>query len=223
MRILVVEDDADMRDYLKITLERESFIVDCAPDGQKGSYMARTNDYDMVLLDNMLPNKTGIEVCKDVRQSGKNMPIILLSVKSEADEKAALLDSGADDYLTKPYSHKELLARMRALMRRAPLVKPTVLKVGDVTLDTTTNEVRKGKKEIYLTRKEFGLLELLMQNKGNIVSRGAILEHVWDSDGDPFSKTIETHILNLRKKIENGRKRFLINVPGRGYKISAEE
>ena len=219
MRILVVEDDGEMRQYLKVTLERESFVVDTATNGREGSYMARTNEYDLLILDNILPFKTGYEICSDVRQSGITTPILLLSVQSEIDDKINLLNNGADDYLTKPYSHKELVARIKALTRRSPLIHPTKFRVHDLTLDSATGEVVRGKKSIYLTRKEFLLLELLLKHKGAIVSRGIILEHVWDIEGNPLSKTVETHIVNLRKKIEKGGKKLIVNVPGRGYKI----
>jgi len=221
MRILIVEDDTEMRDFLKVTLERESFAVDIAEDGKQGSYMARTNDYDLIILDNVLPHKLGIEVCSDIRKMGKTTPILLLSVRSEIDEKTALLDAGADDYIIKPYSHKELLSRIRALTRRSSVITPTRLYVDDLILDSVAYEVRRGEKEIHLTTKEFALLELLLRNKGKVVSRGIILEHVWDISGDPLSKTVETHIVNLRKKIEKGSKKLIVNVSGRGYKIEA--
>ncbi|HEY1037395.1 MAG TPA: response regulator transcription factor [Candidatus Paceibacterota bacterium] len=221
MRVLIIEDDKDTRESLKMVLERESFAVDSAADGQRGSYMARTNDYDIVLLDNNLPIKTGLEVCTDIRNASNNVPILLLSVKSEADEKALLLDSGADDYLSKPYSHKELLARMRAVTRRAPAIQPDVFVIGDLVVNCGNCEVKMGGKEVYLTRKEFSLLELLLRHRGKTVSRGIILEHVWDMDINPMSKTVETHILNLRKKLERKGERLIHNVHGRGYKILA--
>ena len=219
MRLLIIEDDAEMREYLKVTLERESFAVDCAEDGQKGSYMARTNDYDIIILDNVLPHKLGIDVCRDIRKIGKTIPILLLSVKADVDEKAALLDAGVDDYMVKPHSHKELIARIRALTRRPSSIEPTHLHAQDLVLDSVHYEVHKGNKSIHLTSKEFSLLELLLRNKGRVVSRGTILEHVWDIGGDPMSKTVETHIVNLRKKLEKGKKNLIVNVPGRGYKI----
>ncbi len=220
MRILIIEDDTEVRRSLEIALKSESFVVDSAKDGRDGSYLARTNEYDLIILDNVLPYKLGIDVCREIRASGKTTPILLLSVKSDPEEKAALLNAGVDDYITKPHSHKELLARIRALTRRGPEIRSAVMQAGDLTLDTTTYEVRRGKSPIYLTLKEFSLLELLMKNKGKVVSRGAILEHVWDIDGNPLSKTIETHIVNLRKKLEKGKQtRLIYNIPGRGYKI----
>lgn len=220
MRILIIEDDAEIRESLKLTLEGESFVVDSAKDGKEGSYMARTNEYDLIILDNILPHKLGIEVCKDVRRSGKTTPILLLSVRTDPEEKAQLLDAGVDDYMTKPHSHQELIARIRALTRRGHVIQSTQLEIDNLVLDSTTYEVRRGKQQIYLTLKEFSLLELLLKNKGKVVSRGSILEHVWNIDGDPLSKTIETHIVNLRKKIEKGRDKLIYNIPGRGYKIS---
>jgi DNA-binding response OmpR family regulator len=221
MRILVIDDEQSIREFLKVTLESESFTVDTAADGEHGSYIARTNEYDLIILDNMLPKKTGLEICKELRLMGNTTPILMLSVQSEIADKTTLLDSGADDYLTKPYSHQELLARVRALLRRQKLIKPTILALDGMTLNTDSQELIRNKKNIYLTRKEFALLELLVQNKDKVVSRGMIMEHVWHMDDNPMSKTIETHILNLRKKIEQKNKRLIQNIPGRGYKIAS--
>lgn len=234
MRILVIEDDSEMLAYLKKTLERECFIVDTALDGEKGSYLARVNEYDLIILDNVLPKKTGFEICKEIRTgrrvgtkdrdsenvTRKNTPILLLSIKSEVSEKIKHLDAGADDYLTKPYSHEELLSRIRALTRRKDSpITPTIFHAGKIVLDSNTNDVHLDGEKIYLTRKEFVLLELLMRNKGNAVSRGKILEHVWELDHNPLSKTVETHVLNLRKKIGDLSKELIVSVSGRGYKI----
>jgi DNA-binding response OmpR family regulator len=219
MRILIIEDNKEIRNSLKIALESEMFYVDVADDGESGSYLARTNDYDLIVLDNMLPKKAGAEVCYEIRRAGRKTPIILISILSESDEKTRLLDIGADDYVSKPFSFKELLARIRALLRRPETVVPEVLSTGDIVLNSRTHEVKRGSKNIYLTKKEYALLELLIRNCGNIVSRGIIMEHIWDIDGNPFSNTIETHIFNLRKKIEKGKDRLIWNVPGRGYKI----
>lgn len=221
MRILIIEDNREIRENLRFGLEAESFAVDVAEDGEKGSYIARTNEYDLIILDNKLPKKTGPEVCEDLRKIGKNTPIILLSVESEVNEKVKLLRAGADDYVTKPFSFKELLARIHAILRRPQANTPEQLTLGDISIDSLTQEVKKGKKSVYLTRKEFSLLELLVRHQNCVVSRGTIMEHVWDMDGNPFSNTIETHIFNLRKKIEDGKRRLIWNVPGRGYKITA--
>ncbi|HVT75216.1 MAG TPA: response regulator transcription factor [Candidatus Paceibacterota bacterium] len=219
MRILVVDDETDTRDFLKATLQAECFAVDTASDGIEGSYMARTNEYDLIVLDHNMPKKSGLEVCRDIRAAGRHVPIIILSVRTHVDDKALALDSGADDYMTKPYSHQELVSRMRALLRRTYKVEPTIFSAGRVLLDAGSQEVKHDGADVYLTRKEFALLELLLRNKGKVVSRGTIMEHVWDMESDPLSKTIETHIVNLRKKLEKKREKLIYNIPGRGYKI----
>lgn len=220
MRILIVEDEDGIAAFLKAGLESEYFVVDVAEDGEKGSYLARTNDYDIIILDNMLPKKAGSEVCEEIRKDGKNTPIIMLSAVSELGTKVDLLNKGADDYLTKPFSLEELIARIRALLRRPVVVSSEILQADDLTMDTKRHITKRGSKEIYLTRKEFMLLELLMRRCGSVVSRGTIMEHVWDMNVDPFSNTIESHILNIRKKIAaKGKKDLVSTLPGIGYKI----
>jgi DNA-binding response OmpR family regulator len=220
MRLLVVEDEKEIRDFLTKTLQAECFAVDAKEDGEAGSFAARTNDYDLVILDNLLPKKNGIEICKDIRNAGKSMPILMVSVKSEISSKVELLNAGADDYLVKPFSYEELLARVYALLRRPKQVQNEVLTIGDLVLDTRAHKVTRGDKLLYLTRKEFMLLEYLIKNQGVVLTRGMIMEHVWDMNADPFSNTIESHILSLRKKIDNKSAEKLIQtVPGRGYKI----
>lgn len=220
MRILVIEDEPEIRGFLTSSLQSENFAVDSADNGEQGSYMARINEYDVILLDYMLPKKTGLEVCTEIRAAGKKMPIILLSVKNGVHDKVTLLNAGVDDYMTKPFSFDELMARIRALFRRPNEMESDVLTVADLKLDRARHKVHRGKREIYLTRKEFSLLECLMRHKGIVLTRGIIMEHVWNVESDPFSNTIEAHILNLRKKIEGVRgRRLIFNVPGRGYKI----
>lgn len=221
MRILIIEDNAEIRKLIKVGLEAESFAVDTAEDGEKGSFTARTNDYDLVILDYILPKKHGDQVCKEIRKAGKKMPILLLSVEKETSDKVTLLESGADDYMTKPFSFEELIARIRTLLRRPQNIQEETFEIGNIKLNSRTQEVKRGKNDVYLTRKEFSLLEFLLRHKGQTVSRGMIMEHVWDLDGNPFSSTIETHIFNLRKKIEERKSgRLIHNVPGRGYKIA---
>ena len=220
MRILIIEDDEDISRSLKSSLEAETFSVDQAFDGERGSYLARTNDYDLILLDYMLPKKDGKTTCMEIRQAGKMMPIIMLTVRSATEAKVELLNAGADDYLTKPFSFQELRARIRALLRRPAQLESAVFEVGDLSVDTLRQKVIRAGKEVYLTRKEFALLEYLLKHQGIVVSRGMIMEHVWDAEGDPFSNTIEAHILNLRKKVDTSTKKKLIQtVPGRGYTI----
>lgn len=224
MRILIVEDEEGIATFLKAGLESEYFAVDVAEDGEKGSYLARTNEYDVIVLDNMLPKKDGGQVCDDIRKAGKTTPIIMLSARAELGVKVDLLNKGADDYLTKPFSLEELLARIRALLRRPTTFSTEVLEVDDLIMDTKRHVTKRGDKEIYLTRKEFMLLELLMKKKGSVVSRGAIMEHVWDMNVDPFSNTIESHILNIRKKIAlKGKKDLVSTLPGIGYKIDTND
>lgn len=220
MKLLIIEDDSSIRNVLRMSLESSGFSVDTAEDGDQGSYLARTNDYDLIILDNVLPGKIGKIVCQEVRSSGKKTPIIMLSMKSDVLEKVSVLDSGADDYMTKPFSFEELLARIRALTRRPLIIKERIFKVADVELNSDRYYVSKSGKEIELTKKEFSLLEYLMQNKEKVVTRGQILEHVWDINADPFSNTIESHIVNLRRKIGDVSKRIIKNIPGRGYKIT---
>jgi DNA-binding response OmpR family regulator len=218
MRILIVEDNYDIRNFLLESLSAETFAVDAVEDGEQGSYLARTNEYDLIILDNNLPKKSGIMVCSEIRRIGKDVPIIMLSVDVSVDKKVLLLESGADDYMTKPFSYRELLARIKVLLRRPKAILQDVLKIKDFTIDIVKQKAYRKEKEIYLTRKEFALIEYLMRNKGKVLSRGSIMEHVWDMDNDPFSNTIETHILNLRRKIDRGNThKLIVTVPGRGY------
>ncbi len=220
MRILIIEDDKEILNFLKSSLEAENFIVDAFEDGEQGSFAGRTNDYDLIILDYFLPKKDGRQVCADIRKDGKNVPIIMLSVESEVNTKVELLNIGADDYLTKPFSFEELLARVKALVRRPRKIENEVLIVNDLVLDAAGQTVKLKERDIYFTRKEFSLLEYLMRNQGKVLTRTMIMEHVWDMNADPFSNTVETHILNLRRKIgyEN-RCKFIHTVPGRGYRM----
>lgn len=222
MRILVIEDEKEVGQFLKENLEAECFSVDWESDGERGSYLARTNEYDLIILDNLLPNKDGPRICRELREANNNVPILVLSVQADTSRKVDLLDIGADDYLPKPFSYAELLARVKALLRRPPEVIGETIQVEDLSINTHTYAVQRGSKKVYLTRKEFELLGYLMRNKGKVLSRGMIMEHVWDINADPFSNTIETHILNLRKKIDQGTRHKLIHtVSGRGYKIDS--
>ena len=220
MKILIVEDEKKLRDLLKQILESE-FVLDFASDGEEGAYLAQTNDYDLIVMDNLMPRKNGLEACREIRADGVKTPILFLSVKTEVVTKVDALNAGADDYLTKPFAVEELLARIRALLRRPPRMKAEILTADNLTLDVRKHKVSRGdRKDIRLTRKEFMLLEYLLRNKGAVMSRAMIMEHVWDINADPFSNTIEAHILSLRKKIDlPGEKKLIITVPGCGYKI----
>ncbi len=221
MRILVIEDEPEIRELLRKTLEQECYAVDTASDGEQGSIYVKINEYDLIILDNILPMKDGIDICREMRAAGKTTPILMVSVKSEVMTKVDLLNAGADDYLTKPFSIQELLARVRALLRRPQVVQGEVLEMDDLVLDTKKHLVTRDGEEIYLTRKEFMLLEYLMRSPGVVLSRGMIMEHVWDMNADPFSNTIESHIMSLRRKIgKNGGNKLIHTVSGRGYKLS---
>lgn len=220
MKILIIEDDANIRQVLKMQLEAECFAVDVAEDGEQGSYLARTNEYDLVILDYVLPKKLGPDICAEIRKAGKTMPIMMLTVKSEVGTKVEALNLGADDFLVKPFSFQELLARIRALLRRPRNLMGEQIHFDDLELDTRKQSVRRGNDDIYLTRKEFMLLEYLLRHPGQVISRAELLEHIWDSSVDIFSNTIESHVVSLRKKIEKPRRKKLIHtVSGRGYKI----
>jgi DNA-binding response OmpR family regulator len=220
MRILLIDDEKAVRDMLCQHLRAESFAVDVAEDGTEGSYLARTNTYDLVILDNMLPEKSGRTVCQEIRKTGLHVPILMLSVLGETRQKVDLINAGADDYMVKPFSFDELMARIRALLRRPAKLEGDVITVSELTLDTKNQNVKLAGESIYLTRKEFMLLEYLMRNLGTVLSRGMIMEHVWDMASDPFSNTIESHILSLRKKLgDMVERRFIQTVPGRGYKM----
>jgi two-component system, OmpR family, response regulator len=220
MKILFVDDDAGLREAVRENLEAEAYTVDIAPDGKKGSYMARTNHYDLVILDYSMPEKNGAVVVREIRGAGLATPILFLSVIDDLDKKLSAFESGADDYLEKPFAQAELSARIRAILRRPPTVKEDVISACGITLDLTKQTVTKDGAPLYLTRKEYSLLEYLMKNKGQILSRSMIMEHVWNADSDPFSNTVEAHITNLRKKIHHDGKEILRNMPGRGYFIS---
>ncbi len=221
MRVLVVEDDQAIRNFLKVSLEKEHFAVDTAEEGKNASYLARTNDYDIVVLDNILPGKTGGEICADIRASGKTMPILMLSVRADVNSKVSMLQAGADDYVAKPFSFDEVLARVKVLLRRPKQIVQDVLSLDTLVLDTRTQTVSRDGHQVYLTRKEFTLLEYFMRNIDSVLSRGMLVEHVWDMALDPFSNTIEAHMVSLRKKIDTNKKKKLIHtVPGRGYKMA---
>lgn len=224
MKILIVEDDEGIRDFLKTSLVVELHTVDTAANGMDGSFLARTNPYDVIILDYSLPEKNGLGVCQDIRAAGIETPILFLTVNNEIKKKVNALEKGADDYMTKPFSFEELRARIHALARRPRHIENSLLKAKDLLLDIKRQTAKRSSGQIYLTRKEYSLLEYLMRNKNTVVSRAMIMEHVWNADSDPFSNTVEAHILNLRKKLYNktDTEDFIKNIPGRGYIIDAQ-
>lgn len=218
MKVLLIEDDQEISDYIKNNLVEDSFSVEVAKDGPDGSFLARTNFYDVIVLDYSLPTKDGISVCEEIRAAKIQSPIIFLTIHNILKRKILALEKGADDYMTKPFAIEELKARIYALARRPHRIEDSILQVGDLAMDTQKRTVTRGSTSIYLTRKTYNLLEYLMRNKGTVLSRGIIMEYVWNSESDPFSNTVEAHILSLRRKINiNGKKDMLKNIPGRGY------
>lgn len=225
MKILLVEDDQDISRIIREGLSGDSHTVEIAEDGNEGSFLARSYEYDVIILDNSLPKKNGLVLCKEIRTGGKSVPIIFLSVTSDTDTKVAALEAGADDYMTKPFAMSELRARIKAVTRRPKELKQhNIVTVADLVMDPDKQTTTRGKDEIPLTKKEFAMLEYMVRNAGVVLSRASIMEHVWTSDSDPFSNTVEAHIRNIRKKLNVGGKPDLIkNVPGRGYIMKLSE
>jgi len=222
MRVLIVEDEKKMASFLERGLKEEHYTVDIAYDGEKGWEYAMTNDYDLLILDWMLPKMSGVELCHKFRKEGKITPVLILTAKDSVEDKIKGLDQGADDYLTKPFSFEELLARIRALLRRPPhMTDKTVLQCANLKLDLIKRQAWAGEQEISLSQKEFALLEFLMRHAGEVVSRTAIAEHVWDLHFDPMSNTIDVYINFLRKKIgETPSKSKIETIRGTGYRLA---
>lgn len=222
MRILVVEDEHKIADSIKKGLEQESYAVDVAYTGNRGYDLASTEDYDLILLDRMLPELDGKEICQNLRDEGIHTPILMLTAKGQIEDRVVGLDVGADDYLVKPFAFEELLARVRALSRRPKKALGAVLNVDDLTLDTVTYQVKREKNILELSAREFALLEYLMRHKDQILSKDQIIAHVWDYDADVLPNTVEVYIGYLRNKIDKkftGLKPLIHTVRGFGYKI----
>lgn len=222
MKILIVEDNEKLARSLKKGLEQEGYAVDCIWDGETGQERIETHheDYDLVILDIMLPQKDGLEVCRDIRKQNITVPVVILTAKDTTEDKIIGLDSGADDYLVKPFSFEELLARIRALLRRPVNALVPELKVRDLTLNPGTRKVYRAGKEIGLTLKEFGLLEYFMRNAGRVLDREQIFSHAWDFNSNAFSNVVDVHVKNLRKKVDHGqREKLFETIRGVGYQI----
>ena len=218
MRILVVEDDKKVAGFIKKGLEEESYAVDVAYDGEDGLHFGSEGQYDLIILDIMLPKIDGLEILSQLRDQGKDTPILLLTAKDAVDDKVAGLNKGADDYLTKPFAFSELLARVRVLLRRGKAEVKTTLMISDLTLDLVSHKVNRGGDEIELTGKEYGLLEYFMRNQEKVLTRTMIAEHVWDYNFDTFTNVIDVYINHLRKKIDKGRESKLLHtLRGVGY------
>jgi len=220
MRILLVEDEKKVASFIQQGLAEEHYSVDVAHDGEKGLLMAESEQYDLLILDVMLPKKNGLEVIKDFRARKGTTPALMLTAKSATDDKVAGLDSGADDYLTKPFAFAELLARVRSLLRRGAREKSTVLAMADLELDTVTHKAKRAGRLIELTAKEYALLEYFLRNKERVLSRTLISEHIWDYNFDTGTNIIDVYVNHLRNKIDSGAEKKLIHtVRGVGYVI----
>ncbi len=218
MRILVIEDEKHIADFIKQGLKEEGYSVDVAYDGEKGYFLAGTEEYDAIVLDLMIPKIDGVTLCKKLKQDKISTPILMLTAKDSVNDKVTGLDSGAEDYLTKPFAFKEFLARIRVLLRKNTSLIPTKLQIEDLVMDILAHKVTRDGKEISLTTKEFSLLEYLMRNAGHVITRTAISEHVWDINFDTTTNVIDVHITALRRKMDRSHKKKLIHtVRGRGY------
>ena len=223
MRVLVVEDETKVGSFVKRALEEESYAVDLCEDGAKGLEMALATNYDLLVIDVMLPSMSGLDVLKHLRRERIHTPVLILSAQSQIDQRVKGLDAGADDYLTKPFAIDELLARVRALLRRGASESPGILQVDDLMLNPATRDVTRGGQRIELTLKEYALLEYLMRHTGRVLTRPMISEHVWNQDFDTFTNVIDVYVNYLRNKIDRGRTKKLIHtIRGSGYMLKAD-
>lgn len=224
MRVLVVEDERNIATYVKRGLEEQGYAVDSAYDGREALEWANAVAFDLIILDVLMPELNGIEVCRELRTMGVRSPVLMLTARDQIDDRVAGLDAGADDYLVKPFALKELLARMRALGRRSgDAPKSSVLQLADLTLDTTTHRVQRGGKAIELTAKEFSILNCLLREPGRVFTRTMIAEHVWNYDVFNQSNVVDVYIRNLRRKIDDPCDSKLIHtIRGTGYRLSLE-
>ena len=222
MRLLVIEDERKISRVITESLKREKYAVDAAYDGEEGFNLADSQPYDLLIVDRMLPGLEGAEIVKKLRENGKNMPILFLTALSTTEDKTLGLNVGADDYLTKPFAIDELLARVRALLRRPPIQQPDILKIDDLKIDKQQQTVTRAGKDIDLTNKEYALLEYLMQHPNQILSKETLIDHVWDFNADILPNNVEAYIKNLRQKIDKPFKKQLIKtVRGFGYRIES--
>lgn len=217
MRILIVEDNEKLGGYMKEMLEQGGYSVDTARDGEAGERMARASAYDLIVLDRLLPEKDGVAVCRSLRDDDIVIPIIMVTALGEVDQRIQGLDSGADDYLVKPFDMNELLARVRALLRRPQERLSEVLSLGDVTFDLASRTVRQGGRAVPMTAKELSVLEYFMRNKGRVVTRDDLLAHCWDFAYDPESNITDAYIKQIRKKLHDTNGKYITTVRGAGY------
>jgi heavy metal response regulator len=218
MRVLIVEDEKKVAAFIKKGLEEETYAVDIAYNGEDGLHMGQENQYDLIILDLMLPVINGLEVLSRLRKNKTDTPILLLTAKDSVEDKVTGLNTGADDYLTKPFAFSELLARIRVLLRRGKAETKTVLQIKGLSLDLVSHKVKRNDEEIELTGKEYSLLEYFMRNQGKVLTRTMIAEHVWDYNFDTFTNVIDVYVNHLRKKIDKGYpEKLLHTLRGVGY------
>lgn len=224
MRLLLVEDELRLSNTIKKGLTEDGFAVDTAFDGEEGQYLAENESYDLIILDVMLPKIDGVTLCKEIRHKNIKIPVIMLTAKSAVEDKIAGLQSGADDYMTKPFSFLELRARIQALLRRVQNNPSSVLKIADLELDPLKHQVSRSGKKIHLTQKEFSILEYLLRHSDEVVTRTMIVEHVWDYNFDNMSNIVDVFVASIRRKIDSKEKIKLIHtIHGVGYKISQDQ
>jgi two-component system, OmpR family, response regulator len=220
MRVLIVEDEPKMAGLIRRGLREEGYSADIASNGDDARWMAAATEYDAIVLDVLLPGTNGFDVCRELRKSGVWSPVLMLTARDSVDDRVAGLDAGADDYLTKPFSFVELLARLRALARRPPLERPTVLEVGDLRLDPATHQAWRGDAELELSAKEFRILEAFMRRPGHVLSRLHLLEHCWDYGYENRSNVVDVYVRYLREKIDRPfGKKSIETVRGAGYRL----
>jgi len=224
MRVLLIEDDRKAARLLSKGLQEEGFVVDVASTGEDGEEQAALNEYDVVILDWLLPGRDGLAVCRALRASGNSTPILMLTARDSVADRVSGLGTGADDYLTKPFALDELLARIQALLRRSRSVQPVVLKVADLTLDPVTRRVSRGSVVVTLTPKEYAILEVLMRNVGQVVTRTRLAERVWDEASEVLDNLVDAHVSHLRKKVDREASAPLIHtIRGVGYRLGLDE
>ena len=224
MRILLVEDDARVASFIRRGLREEHYTVDSARDGEEALFLAQTGEYDLIILDLLLPKRNGLDVLRTLRTERVTVPILILTAKDDLRDKVAGLDAGADDYLSKPFGFSELLARIRALLRRRGDLVPTVLRGGDLELDTLRHQAKRAGRPLTLTNQEYALLEFLLRHQKQVVTRTMLAEHVWEHDFDSLSNVIDVHIARLRRKIDDGFPlKLLQTVRGSGYRLEAPD
>jgi DNA-binding response OmpR family regulator len=224
MRVLLVEDDSRIARFVAKGLREQSYAVDVAENGTDALYQSEINSYDLFILDVMIPGADGFTVCRKIRESGIHAPILMLTARDAVDDRITGLDHGADDYLTKPFEFGELLARLRALLRRSTELRPPLIKIEDLVLDTRGQRVSRAGRSIVVTAKEYALLEFLARNTGRVIGRAEIAEHVWDESFDPFSNLIEVYVNRLRKKVDTPDAEPLLHTRrGAGYFLGLGE